>query len=181
MRIKGIITFVLGLCLCIVAGAQDLQHQKFAQMIEGKRVKMNFAFQSHFGKSDYAGTGEILYLDGSFMLTLGEESAVVNNKFTCWTLDYANRECVVDKAYPVDLGKSPRQIFEIFGQNTRGAEIVSSYKNDGTLARVEAKMPNGNFVKVIITATEIMDSVETGVFSVDTKLLGSDWVVTDLR
>lgn len=181
MRNFRIIAAVLGLCLCALAGAQDLQHQKFAQKIKGNRVKMSFAYQSHFNKMDFAGTGEILYLDGSFMLTLGEDSAIVNNRATSWTLDYQNKECVVEKGYAVDLGRSPRQIFELFGQNTKGAEIVTAYRNDDTLSKIEARMKGGNFIKIIITKTEILESLDTGVFSVDTKLLGRDWVITDLR
>lgn len=143
---------------------------------------MSFSFQSCYNKTEMQGEGELLYLDGSFMLLLGNDAGVVNdNNKTCWTLDYINKECIVQNAYKVDIGRSPRQIFEMFGVNTKGADITTVYKKDDTLSMIEARMTNGNFMKIDVTGMEIMDSLETGCFSVDTKLLGKDWVVTDLR
>lgn len=166
--------------LCFDAGAQSQQHQRFASMIKDSCVELSFSFSFTYGHNSNAGNGILVYQDGMYLLKTDGFNLLCDGK-SSWTLDVEAMEAVVENAPGVDLGADPKQILSLLGINTKGADIITTYRSDGMLSSLKAQLGRGNNLELKVLTYKIGEKCQSEIFECSSASLGSDWVVTDLR
>lgn len=170
--------FWAGLC----SYAQNNSLEAFAAVMDAFRVEMELDFDMSRGmEQSGSGSAVLLYQDGNFRLTSGD-NAVYNGSKACISVMAATMEAVVDKPLHIDLSEDPKNILDLLGVNPKGASMRYGLSSDGMLKSVHASLGDGTQITLRIRSVKKMPkSSDLSDFSFNISALGPDWAIADLR
>ncbi len=176
--LMSVMLFWAGLC----SFARNTSLETFAAVMESYRVELDLDFEISRGVENIAGGNAVLlYQDGDFRLTSGD-NAVYNNAEACLSVMGATKEIVVDKPLSIDLSEDPKNILDLLGVNSKGADMRYGLSQDGMLKSVQASLGDGTRIMLRIRSVKkTPKSSDLSDFSFNMSALDKGWSIADLR
>lgn len=204
---KRILLFILSISICLSSAGQNIVSD-FAKSLKGHCTTFDYSY-SMSGSVPMSGSGSVKLQDSAFIMT-GNGLDIKCDGKTRWTADTVAEECYIEdvsgealdfEANPALLVGSVDKAFTLkktssatFNGRSVTEASLSPVSKNGDIVSVSLfltsdKKPAGAVIttkdmnSITITIKNFVSGKALGIeqFRMDTKSLGKDYVITDLR
>ncbi len=205
MMFKRIVIFVCAVSMCVCAWGQNIVSD-FVSTLDGKCASFKYSY-SLSGQVPLNGSGTVTFQDESFTMK-GDGLEVYCDGSVRWTVDTEAEECYIEsvgdeldiEANPALLVGSVDKAFKFkkaksatFNGKSVSEAVLSPVGDTGiqevSLFLTTSKVPvgavmtseDGTVVTITLKDFTLTDKADAKDFTLDTKKLGKNYILTDLR